>query len=94
MHKLWIHVRNASARRFLRVLTIYVIKNKKICIPLYTPVSLRKWVLRGYTFHGHVIVMCTVLNKYGNTFGNLHYNLFILMHELVLRFNQNPLCIN
>ena len=41
--------------------SMFWIRNKKICIPLYTPVLLDylKWVISGYTLLGHVILMRT-----------------------------------
>ena len=59
-HRLWVHFRTASVRRFLGVPTIYVFEQKirKIGIPLHTSVMLYKIVVqRGYTCHGHVFLM-------------------------------------
>ena len=57
--RLWVQVRTASVRRFLRVTTLYVLEHKKEnnvypCKPQFYYIKVG---CKGYTLHGHVSMM-------------------------------------
>ena len=63
--RLWVHVRTASST------IIYVLDQKKKKKTMYTPVypslTLQKFGLSGYTFHGHVFLVhssCFCVHEY------------------------------